>query len=78
MSVTAEPFAVEPAATGPGQAPRQIHWRHWLIGKLLYGSNIDRGAKARARIGLAILTFAALYCIIAARLVMFARRFQQP
>jgi cell division protein FtsI (penicillin-binding protein 3) len=46
--------------------------RRWLIGKLLYGSNIDRSAKARARIGLAILAFAAVYSIIAARLVMFA------
>jgi cell division protein FtsI (penicillin-binding protein 3) len=68
MSVSAETIAGAP----PKPRPRQIHWRHWLIGKLLYGSNVDRGAKARARIGLAILTFAALYCIIAARLVMFA------
>jgi cell division protein FtsI (penicillin-binding protein 3) len=47
-------------------------WRRWLIRKVLYGSNIDRGAKARARIGLAILGFAAVYSIIAVRLVMFA------
>ena len=33
--------------------------------------NIDRGAKARARVGLAILAFAAVYAIIAVRLVMF-------
>jgi cell division protein FtsI (penicillin-binding protein 3) len=46
--------------------------RRRLIRKLLYGSNIDRGAKARARIGLAILAFAAVYGIIAVRLVMFA------
>ena len=38
---------------------------------LLYG-DIDRAAKARARVGLAILAFAAVYAIIAARLVMFA------
>jgi cell division protein FtsI (penicillin-binding protein 3) len=53
-------------------APRAEHWRHWLFRKLLYGSNIDRAAKARARIGLAILVFAAVYAVIAARLVMFA------
>jgi cell division protein FtsI (penicillin-binding protein 3) len=39
---------------------------------LLYGSNVDRQAKARARIGLAILVFAIGYAVIAARLVMFA------
>ncbi len=44
----------------------------WLIRSLLYGSNVDRAAKARARVGLAILAFAAVYAIIAARLVMFA------
>jgi cell division protein FtsI (penicillin-binding protein 3) len=56
----------------PQKRPREQPWRQWLIGKLLYGSNIDRSAKARARIGLAILAFAAVYTIIAARLVMFA------
>ncbi len=39
---------------------------------LLYGSKIDRSAKARARVGLAILAFVGVYAIIAARLVMFA------
>src|ERR1700675_4720001 len=68
MSVTPQTFSA-PAAE---PRPRQLSWRRWLIHKLLYGSNIDRGAKARARIGLAILAFAAVYAIIAARLVMFA------
>ncbi len=40
--------------------------------RLLYDNKIDRAAKARARIGLAILLFAAVYSIIALRLVMFA------
>jgi cell division protein FtsI (penicillin-binding protein 3) len=52
-------------------AVRQLRWRHWLVQKLLYGTNIDRAAKARARIGLAIVAFAAIYCVIAARLVLF-------
>src|SRR5689334_337679 len=43
-----------------------------LIGTLLYGRNVDRTAKARARVGLAMLAFAAVYAVIAARLVMFA------
>jgi cell division protein FtsI (penicillin-binding protein 3) len=47
-------------------------WRRRFIRKMLYGSNVDRGAKARARIVLAILAFAAVYAIIAVRLVMFA------
>jgi cell division protein FtsI (penicillin-binding protein 3) len=47
-------------------------WRRGLVGRLLYGRNVDRAAKARARIGLAILVFALGYAVIAARLVMFA------
>jgi len=42
------------------------------IGTLLYGENVDRTAKARARVGLAILAFTLVYAAIAARLVMFA------
>jgi len=47
-------------------------WRRRLMRALLYGNKVDRGAKARARVGLAILAFAVVYSIIAARLVMFA------
>ncbi len=47
-------------------------WRQRLIRGLLYGRNVDRSAKARARVGLAIIAFAAVYAIIAGRLVMFA------
>jgi cell division protein FtsI (penicillin-binding protein 3) len=43
-----------------------------LVRKLLYGANVDRNAKARARVGLAILAFGLVYSVIAARLVMFA------
>ncbi len=68
MSVTAETFA--PPATA--MRPRELVWRQWLIRKPLYGKNVDRVAKARARIGLAILAFAVVYGVIAARLVMFA------
>ena len=46
-------------------------WRRLML-RLLYDNKIDRAAKARARIGLAILLFAAVYSIIALRLVMFA------
>jgi cell division protein FtsI (penicillin-binding protein 3) len=47
-------------------------WRRRFLRGLLYGSKADRGAKARARVGLAIVAFAVVYCIIAVRLVMFA------
>jgi cell division protein FtsI (penicillin-binding protein 3) len=47
-------------------------WRQRLIRSLLYGRNVDRAAKARARVGFAILAFAAIYAIIGGRLVMYA------
>ena len=50
----------------------QEPWRQRLIRTLLYGRDVDRTAKARARIGLAIIAFAAVYAIIGGRLVMFA------
>src|SRR5262245_13238772 len=59
----------------PREPPRESArepWRRRLVRTLLYGSNVDRQAKARARIGLAILVFAIGYSVIAARLVMFA------
>ena len=56
-----------PNATRPVEPLRQR-----LIRSLLYGRNVDRAAKARARVGLAILAFAAVYAIIAGRLVQLA------
>jgi cell division protein FtsI (penicillin-binding protein 3) len=47
-------------------------WGQRLIRSLLYGRNVDRAAKARARVGFAILAFVAIYAIIGGRLVMFA------
>ena len=47
-------------------------WRQRLIRTLLYGRNVDRSAKARARVGLAIIAFSLIYAVIAGRLVMFA------
>src|SRR5919109_5003704 len=47
-------------------------WRRRLLRTLLYGDNVDRALKARARLGLALLAFAAIYAVIATRLVMFA------
>jgi cell division protein FtsI (penicillin-binding protein 3) len=47
-------------------------WRQRLIRSMLYGRNVDRAAKARARVGLAMLAFALVYALIGSRLVMFA------
>ena len=47
-------------------------WRQRLIRSLLYGRNVDRSAKARARVGFAMLAFAAIYAVIGGRLMMFA------
>jgi len=68
MSAPAETHGTPTVETNAAKAP----WRRRLIRRMLYGNDIDRGAKARARIGLAILAFAAVYAVIAARLVMFA------
>ncbi|HKA79579.1 MAG TPA: penicillin-binding protein 2 [Xanthobacteraceae bacterium] len=65
----------EPAGEPQHEAQREPlrePWRRRLVRTLLYGRNVDRAAKARARIGLAILVFTLGYAIIAARLVMFA------
>ncbi|MDP1582380.1 MAG: penicillin-binding protein 2, partial [Bradyrhizobium sp.] len=59
-----------------GSAPKVARpaepWRQRLIRGLLYGRDVDRSAKARARIGLAILAFVAIYAVIGGRLVMIA------
>lgn len=46
-------------------------WRRGMVRKLLYGK-VDRHAKARGRISLAIIAFTAIYGIIAGRLVLYA------
>ena len=46
--------------------------RSRLIRGLLYGQNVDRAAKSRARVGLVMVAFCGVYGIIAVRLIMFA------
>jgi cell division protein FtsI (penicillin-binding protein 3) len=70
----AEPLPDMPIPTA-APAVAKTHggrWRGRLLRTLLYGRNVDRTAKARARVGLAILAFALVYAAIAVRLVMFA------
>ena len=60
------------AMTGPAMVKPTRPGGSGLIRSLLYGRNVDRTAKARARVGLAILAFAAIYAVIGGRLVMYA------
>ena len=49
----------------------ESRWQRALR-SLLYGRNVNREVKAKARLGLAIFAFAGIYGVIALRLVMFA------
>ena len=68
MSDAAQPVTHLPALI---PAPPTEPWRRRVVRALLYGK-ADRNAKARGRIGLAILAFTAVYGIIAGRLVLYA------
>jgi cell division protein FtsI (penicillin-binding protein 3) len=61
MSVKADPLPGEPAEP----------WLRRFKRVMLYGRNVDRSAKARARVGLAIIGFVVVYGVIALRLVLF-------
>ncbi len=55
-------------------APKKLTESRWqrVLRSLLYGLDVDRNVKAKARLGLAIVAFAGIFSIIAFRLVMFA------
>ena len=55
-----------------GAARAAVAWHRRVIQAVLYGRNVDRNKKAKARIGLGIVGFAVIYAIIAAKLVIFA------
>ena len=64
-------FAVSP----PDQDARPVHvmpWHRRLVQAMLYGRDVDRDRKAKARLGLAVLGFVVIYGIIASKLVIFA------
>jgi cell division protein FtsI (penicillin-binding protein 3) len=64
--------AIPHAVTGDSpRETRRLRARRWKL-RLLYGENVEPRRKTRARIGLVMLVFAGLFCVIAARLVMFA------
>ena len=56
----------------PAQRPKLIKPLRGLSQRLLYGRNVDRSAKAKARMGLAIAAFALAYAVIAGRLLSYA------
>jgi cell division protein FtsI (penicillin-binding protein 3) len=56
----------------PLGAPTPEPWRRRVVRALLYGRNVDRNAKAKARVGLAVVAFTVVYAVIALRLVLFA------
>src|SRR4030081_1597741 len=64
--------AIEAGAPPPPvNVPLNVPWRRSLVRTLLYGRNVDRAAKTKARLGLAILVFGLGYAVIATRLIMF-------
>jgi cell division protein FtsI (penicillin-binding protein 3) len=59
------------ASTTASPKPTETRWQRALR-SILYGNGVDRDVKAKARLGLAIVAFVAIYGIIATRLVIFA------
>ena len=57
--------------TATANKSTETRWQR-LLRTMLYGADVDRNVKAKARLGLAIVAFSALYCVIALRLVIFA------
>ncbi len=72
MSETQEDEEHVPAPNAPERTEPVESWRQRMLRGLLYGRNVDRARKARARIGLAIAGFAIIYAVIGVRLVSFA------
>ena len=68
---TATPEAALTAAQPALPAQPAEPWRRRVLRALLYGKT-DRHAKARGRIGLAMIAFTAVFAIIAGRLVLYA------
>jgi cell division protein FtsI (penicillin-binding protein 3) len=65
-----------PSAPAPEQpqsrAAPAMPWHRRVVQALLYGRNVDRDRKARARLGLAMVGFAIIYATIAGKLMIFA------
>ena len=64
--------ASDPTAHGLAAPAIRQAWHRRIVQALLYGRDVDRGKKAKARLGLAIAAFAVVYLVIAGRLVLYA------
>src|SRR3984957_2327457 len=64
--------SAEPATEAPPRPAPAMPWHRRFVQAVLYGRNVDRDRKARARLGLAVVGFALVYAIIAGKLVIFA------
>jgi cell division protein FtsI (penicillin-binding protein 3) len=53
-------------------------WHRRFVQAMLYGRNVDRSKKAKARLGLAMLVFSVVYLIIGGRLVLYALTPENP
>jgi cell division protein FtsI (penicillin-binding protein 3) len=65
---SAPPLTPDPEARPVPLMP----WHRRMVQRLLYGRNVDRDRKAKARLGLAMVGFVVIYGIIASKLVIFA------
>jgi cell division protein FtsI (penicillin-binding protein 3) len=72
--VTSTPALLSKVLGAPAAEP----WRRRVVRALLYGRDADRSRKARTRVGLALVAFAAVYTLIALRLVVFAVAPESP
>ena len=63
-----DPSASAPPSDQDARPVRVMPWHCRVVQALLYGRNVDRDRKAKARLGLAMLGFAVIYGIIAAKL----------
>jgi cell division protein FtsI (penicillin-binding protein 3) len=59
------------SSTSVAGSDRARRWDLRFVQSMLYGDQVDRERKAKARLGLAIVGFSLIYAIIAARLVIF-------
>src|SRR5207253_6053494 len=71
MTDTLTPVADTPETVAMAKPAPTEPWRRRILRALLYGK-ADRHAKARGRIGLAMIAFTAVYAVIAGRLIVYA------
>jgi cell division protein FtsI (penicillin-binding protein 3) len=66
------------SANAPLRPRDSMPWHRRFVQAMLYGRNVDRSKKAKARLGLAMLVFSVVYLIIGGRLVLYALTPENP